>query len=233
MAMPRYPRLFLKDVPLHIVQRGHDRSPVFLCEKDYCYYLQNIREARGILDIEVFAYCLMTNHVHLLLMPTGRVDDVSAFMRILAGRQTRFLNTKERRSGTLWEGRFKSSLIDSEAYLMACYRYIELNPVKARMVSAPEDYRWSSYRQNAGLASDVWLDRHPVFLSLGKSSASRSSEYRALVQSGISDDDASLIRRALQRNQVTGDEAFRITIEERTGREVSSKAPGRPRKSKC
>lgn len=231
--MPRYRRLFIRDVPLHVVQRGHDRSPVFLCEQDYQYYLENIRDAREILDIEVFAYCLMTNHVHLLLMPTERVEDVSAFMRILAGRQTRYLNSRERRSGTLWEGRFKSSLIDSETYLMACYRYVELNPVKARMVTVPENYPWSSYRQNAGLVDDTWVNQHPVFSSLGDTPASRSSAYRKLVRTGISDGDESLIRRALRRNQVTGDESFRASIADMTGREVSSKPPGRPPKSRC
>ncbi|MCH8867952.1 MAG: transposase [Proteobacteria bacterium] len=118
--MPRYRRLFLPHFPLHIVQRGHDRQPVFVERVDYEYYLSNLKEMKNKLSISVYAYCLMTNHVHLLIMPDQNTDNVSQLLRVLAGRQTRYVNKLEKRTGTLWEGRFKSSLVDSHSYLLAC-----------------------------------------------------------------------------------------------------------------
>jgi putative transposase len=142
--MARNPRLFLPHTPLHIVQRGHDRNAVFVEQPDYAYYLENLRQAKADLNVKVFGYCLMTNHVHLLLAPDDEVDGVSRLMKIVAARQTRYVNKLEKRSGTLWEGRFKASLIDSDAYLLACYRYVDLNPVRGRLVDSPLEYRWSS-----------------------------------------------------------------------------------------
>ena len=162
--------------------------------------------------------------------PTGPAHHVSAFMRILAGRQTRHLNRRERRSGTLWEGRFKSSLIDSEAYLLSCYRYVELNPVRAGMVSSPADYRWSSYQQNAGLRNDVWVDRHPIFTALGRSTGESALAYRKFVEARVPQGELQMISEALARNQLTGDEVFRASIEGRIGREVSTRPRGRPPK---
>lgn len=227
--MPRYPRLFIPHYPLHIVQRGHNRRRVFKTKTDYRYYLDNLLAAKKELAIRVLGYCLMPNHVHLVLVPGDNTDAVSGLMRILAARQTRRINRLDERSGTLWEGRFKASLIDTDRYLLACCRYVDLNPVRAGMVVNPEDYRWSGFRGRARLTDDSLLDGHGVFDSLGPSPASRARSYRRFVAQGICDDELSLIRQALQRNQLTGGCEFKNVIEARTGRKVSVQPQGRPR----
>jgi putative transposase len=230
--MPRHPRLFVAGVPVHIVQRGHDRQPVFVESEDFCFYLTNLVEAKTELSIRLLAYCLMTNHVHLVVVPGERARDVSNLMRIVAARQTRRVNKLENRSGTLWEGRYKASLIDTERYLLACYRYVDLNPVRAAMVTAPGDYPWSSYRAHAALEPDAAVDAHTVYLALGQSEAERGCAYRRFVAQAVDDAELSLIREATQRNQLTGGSRFQRAIEERTGRRVSTLGQGRPRKSK-
>lgn len=229
--MARYPRLFLPHMPLHIVQRGHDRKAVFVEEADYSYYLENLRQAKTDHHIKVFGYCLMTNHVHLLLAPGDDVNSVSRLMKILAARQTRYTNKLEDRSGTLWEGRFKASLIDSDSYLLACYRYVDLNPVRAKIVDTPFEYRWSSFGAHMGSAHTGWLDDAPSFLALARTTSDRRAAYLKFVGQLIPNPQLKLIRSAIQRNQVTGSEEFQIQIAERTGRRISASAPGRPRKT--
>ena len=228
--MARYPRLFLPHMPLHIVQRGHDRKAVFVEQADYSYYLENLSQAKSDHHIKVFGYCLMTNHVHLLLAPGDDVNGVSRLMKILAARQTRYTNKLESRSGTLWEGRFKASLIDSDSYLLACYRYVDLNPVRARIVDTPHEYRWSSFRDHVGHSYSGWLDDAPSFLALGRTTSDRRAAYWDFVKQLIPETQLNLIRSAIQRNQVTGSKDFQRQIAERTGRRISSSAPGRPPK---
>ena len=215
-------------MPLHIVQRGHDRNAVFVQQTDYAYYLENLRQAKSDLRIKVFGYCLMTNHVHLLLAPNDDVDSVSRLMKILAARQTRYVNKLEKRSGTLWEGRFKASLIESDCYLLACYRYVDLNPVRAGIVSTPIEYRWSSFGEHVGSAPKGWLDDAPSFLALGRTMADRRAAYLDFVKQLIPESQLKLIRSAIQRNQVTGSANFRDQIAERTGRHISRRPQGRP-----
>jgi putative transposase len=136
---------FLSDVPVHIVQRGNNRQAIFFADEDYRAYLGWLNEAATRWACAIHAYVLMTNHVHLLLSPTDP-KGVSGLMQYLGRRYVPYINHRYRRSGTLWEGRFKSSLIQSETYLLLCHRYIELNPVRAAMVVAPGDYPWSSWR---------------------------------------------------------------------------------------
>ncbi|HEX9851364.1 MAG TPA: transposase [Woeseiaceae bacterium] len=227
--MPRHRRLFLPDMPLHIVQRGHDRKPVFIQPEDFDFYLTNLREAKDELGIRVFGYCLMTNHVHLAIAPGFDTTSVSKFLRLLAARHTRHVNKLERRTGTLWEGRFKSSLIDTDGYLLSCLRYIDLNPVRAGMVDSPCAYRWSTYRTHVGLASDHWLDECDIFRELGRTSMDRALAYKDFVSKGDCAEELLTIRSALRRNQVTGNDRFRDLIAARTGRRISNRAPGRPR----
>jgi putative transposase len=226
--MPRLTRLFLPDVPLHIVQRGHDRQAVFVQPRDYQYYLDNIAEAKADLSVQLYAYCLMTNHVHLIVAPDEDVSNISKFMRIVAARQTRYVNKLENRTGTLWEGRFKASLIDSEAYLLACSRYVDLNPVRAAMVAAPQDYEWSSFRSHAAMERTNLVDDHPIFHALGRNSGARGKAYREFVSHGIVDEELDLIRIAVQRNQLTGNRQFHEAIANRTGRRVPTCGRGRP-----
>lgn len=230
--MPRYPRLFLPDMPLHIVQRGHDQQPVFNQRADYEYYLFNLFEAKSELAIAVYAYCLMTNHVHLVLAPGQEPDHISKLIKILAARQTRHVNKLESRSGTLWEGRFKASLIETDAYLLSCYRYVELNPVRAAMVSSPADYEWSSYRRNAAIAEDTRMDTSSTYQALGSCDADRAVAYRNFVAHGVDDSELDLIRTAVKRNQLTATSDFRQDLARRTGRHLSARGQGRPKPDK-
>jgi len=230
--MPRYPRLFLPGMPLHVVQRGHDRQPVFVRTADYRYYLENLREAKDALSIEVHAYCLMTNHVHLILTPRAETENISSLMRLLAARQTRYVNKLESRTGTLWEGRFKSSLIDTTPYLLACCRYVDLNPVRAAIVALPDEYYWSSYRGHVGISDDRLLDPCSAYRELGNSDAERAQAYRAFVALNSHENELATVRTALQRNQPTGSRQFCNEIEQRIGRRISTHAPGRPRAKK-
>lgn len=227
--MPRYPRLFLPDIPLHIMQRGHNRQPVFVEPADYRYYLENLVEMKSELEIRVFGYCLMTNRVHLIVMPCRDNDSVSRFVRVLAARQTRRINKLEGRSGTPWEGRFNASPVDADNYLLACCRYVDLNPVRAAMVARPDAYPWSSYRRHADPAGAGWLDESPVYRALGITRGERARAYRAFVSAGTDTNEIKLIRIALQRNQVTGTMRFRRQLEHRIGRRLSTRGQGRPR----
>jgi putative transposase len=138
--MPRKARIVIPGVAHHVVQRGHNRQVVFAANEDFQFYLENLTELKGKFDVRLYAYCLMTNHVHLLLVP-AQAASLASLLKALAGRQTRYVNRLEERSGTLWEGRYKSSPVDTEGYLLECSRYIELNPLRAGIVGRPEQYR--------------------------------------------------------------------------------------------
>ena len=231
--MPRYPRSFVAGYAHHIVQRGHDRKPIFAVAGDYRFYLENLAEQKALLDIRIFAYCLMTNHVHLVAQPERQGSDLSRLMRVLAARHTRYSNRLERRTGTLWEGRFKSSLVDTEQYLLACCRYIDLNPVRAGMVTVPEAYPWSSYNARAGKGeAAAWLDLDMPYLGLGRDMEERQACYREFVSAGVPASELGLIRQAVQRNQLTGSDRFAELIACKIGRRVEARGPGRPRKEK-
>ena len=230
--MPRYLRALVQGYPHHIIQRGHDRQPVFAEDRDFGVYLENLNEQLDILNISLFSYCLMTNHVHLLVQPERDGADLSRLMRVVAARQTRHVNRLEDRIGTLWAGRFKCSIVDSEKYLLACCRYIELNPVRAGMVRDPGDYSWSSYRQRIGLiVPTVVLAPIPIE-RIGEGREEDSRRRHALfIAGGQTTELDDSIRTAVNRNQLTGDSRFRHEIEKKLNRRISDKAPGRPRKS--
>lgn len=151
--MPRLPRFGLLGIPQHVIQRGNNRQPCFADEEDYQFYLECAQTASKRCGCAVHAYVLMTNHVHLLVTP-HRKEAVPRFMQHIGRRYVQYFNFRYRRSGTLWEGRYKASLVDTEAYVLKCYRYIEMNPVRAGMVRGPSDYRWSRHRHNALDAGD-------------------------------------------------------------------------------
>jgi putative transposase len=149
-------------------------------------------------------------------------------MKRLAGRQTRYHNRLEGRTGTLWESRYKSSPVDSEAYLLACTRYIELNPVRARMVATPEEYPWSSCRYRLGYARCEWLDHDPCYLALGANEAERRERYRVFLRAAIPEGEWRLIREAIQRGQLTGTDRFVEKVEAILGKRIEKRSPGRP-----
>ena len=164
--MPRRPRLILPNVPVHLIQRGNNRQPCFVADEDYSFYLDWLREYAVQAGCHVHAYVLMTNHVHLLVS-AGRAEAPGEMMKALGQRYVQYFNRTYRRSGTLWEGRYRSCLTQAEDYLLACQRYIELNPVRAAMVAHPAEYRWSSYRANAQGEADRLLQPHEVYRALG------------------------------------------------------------------
>lgn len=227
--MPRRPRIHLDGVPLHIVQRGHNRQPCFYAVADYLAYLEWLGEAARRLGCQVHAYALMTNHVHLLVTP-GDAQSVSRMMVALGRQYVPYINAVYQRSGTLWEGRYKSSLVQSEAYLLACMRYIELNPVRAAICQDPADYRWSSYRANALGESQPWLTPHPLYATLGPDEASRLAAYRALFDLVLPEKTVADIRLALNQTQPLGNSRFLDAIEQATGQRREPKPRGRPRK---
>ena len=228
--MPRIGRVMLANYPHHIVQRGHNRQVVFAVTDDFEKYLETLAEFKEIYGVKVYAHCLMTNHVHLLVAPGDEITAVGWLMKRLAGRQTRYHNRLEGRSGTLWEGCYKSSPVDSGEYLLACSRYIELNPVRARMIVSPEEYRWSSCRYRLGLDSCDWLDDDPCYLALGTNEPERIARYAAFLYAAIPDGEWRLIRDAVQRGQLTGSGRFVDEVEAIIGKRIEKRSPGRPSK---
>jgi len=233
MLMPRTGRIVLPNTAHHIVQRGHNRQVVFAEPRDYEYYLGTLVTWKTSYNIKVYAYCLMTNHVHLVLRTPDDTAVLGQLMKRLAGRQTRYINRQAGRRGTLWESRYKSSPIQTDAYLLACCRYVELNPVRACMVAVPEEYRWSSYLVKIGGAICPWLDQDSCYTALGDNPGDRSECYRSFVSDAIPEGEWDLIRKSVQRNQLTGNHHFITEVERLTGRRIEHRGPGnQPRTTK-
>jgi putative transposase len=194
------------------------------------YYLENLREWKDAYGCRIYAYCLMTNHVHLIIDPGEDERNLACLMKRVAGRHTRHVNRLERRTGSLWEGRFKSSPISADEYLLACCRYVELNPVRAGIVADPADYRWSSYGVKIGNRKEELLDYDPCYLGLADSEEKRAESYAVWVKETIVAEELELIRKSLQRGQLTGSPLFVDEIEKKIERRVEFRGPGRPRK---
>lgn len=227
--MPRRPRIHLPDIPLHIVQRGHNREACFFGEDDYHAYRHWLGEALKTSGCRLHAYVQMTNHVHLLLTPP-EPKAVSQLVISLGRRYVQYINKTYRRTGTLWDSRYKSSLVQADAYLLLCQRYIELNPVRAAMVDDPAHYRWSSYRANGLGQADPLLTPHEVYVGLGRNEAARLAAYRALFRSELDTEAIGDIRMALNQGQPLGNSRFVASIERTTGERREVKPRGRPRK---
>lgn len=228
--MPRRPRLNLPGLPVHIVQRGNNKGACFFSNDDCAAYLDWLHRAAEKLDCRIHAYVLMTNHVHLLLTP-GQPDAASALMQSLGRRYVQYVNHTYRRTGTLWEGRFLSSAVHAEDYLLQCMRYIELNPVRAGMVEQPGDYRWSSFRRNGLGRPDKLVDEHEIYASLGPTPGERQQAYRELFRSQMDDKVLDAIREASQAGTLLSGERFRKEIEATQQRRLTRAPRGRPRKA--
>ncbi len=228
--MPRLPRLVLPNVPLHLIQRGNNRTAIFFADDDYAYLHDTLLQASRRHGCAIHAYVFMTNHVHLLVTP-GDIQGVARLMQAAGRRYVRYINDRYRRTGTLWEGRYKSTLIDSERYLLACARYIELNPVRAIMVENPAGYRWSSYPANALGRIDELVTPHPLYRALGASAAARYAAYRELFSAHLDPDTLKAIRTATCTGTVLGNERFRDEIEAAIKRRVHRHAHGGDRRS--
>jgi len=226
--MPRKPRFFLPGVPVHVVQRGRNREAVFFEETDYGAYLDWVAAGAQKYSCAVHAWCLMTNHIHLLVS-SSRTDGVTRLMQFIGRHYVPFVNHKYGRSGSIWEGRFKSSLVDAEHYLLACMRYIELNPVAAGMVAHASQYLWSSYRANAEGHSARLITHHPVYQALGQGEE-RLHAYQALfrVHQDELDAAATEIRSTVQTGTPLASGRFREQVERQLGRKAGQARRGRP-----
>jgi putative transposase len=229
-GMARLPRYIVPDQPQHVIQRGNNRSPIFLAPADYGLYRELLAAAAAAHDCAIHAYVLMTNHVHLLLTPRESAS-IPDTMQALGRRYVRHINNREHRSGTLWEGRYRATVIDSEAYLLACCRYIELNPVRAGMVRHPRDYPWSSHRRHAEGASDALVAPHALYSALGATPQARQDAYRALFAEALDPDFVAAVRHATNTGWALGDPAFQDRVARAAGRRATPLPRGRPKKA--
>ena len=225
--MPRRARLSIAGIPWHIIQRGNNRSACFYTEEDYRRYLDTFGELAKKYSCAVHAYVLMTNHVHLLLTPF-REESAGLLMKHLGQRYVQYVNRTYRRTGTLWEGRFRSCLTQSEHYVLSCYRYIELNPVRAGMATHPRDYRWSSYSVNAEGKPDSLIVPHHEYQGLGSNDAERQKAYADLFYTHLDQGKITEIRKATNSNYALGNERFRSEVEQMLNRRVTPGKSGRP-----
>ena len=227
--MARLGRYFLPDQPLHVIQRGNNREAVFFCDEDHERYRAWLAEAAARHGCAIHAYVLMTNHVHLLATPRS-AESLPRLMQSLGRRYVRSVNAAYRRTGTLWEGRYRAAPIDSEAYFLACCRYIELNPVRAQMAAHPGDYPWSSWRAHALGAVDPLAADHPLYRALGRTATARQEAYRALFDAAFDQSFIADLRAATNGGWALGDERFQRQIARALRRRVAPLPKGRPRK---
>jgi len=226
--MARLPRVSPIDVPVHIIQRGNNRQVCFVADEDYAAYAGWLKGYSKKYSVDIHAWVMMTNHVHLLCTPR-KTAAISSMMQSLGRSYVRYFNFEYKRSGTLWEGRYKSCLVEEDRYLFEVYRYIELNPVRAGMVSDPGEYRWSSYHCNALNQASALCTKHPDYLSLGADAKERSQSYRALFTNYLEDDLLTAIRTNTNKGLALGSERFKDEIEALTGIRVKQKKRGRPK----
>jgi putative transposase len=204
--MARLGRYFIEGQPLHVIQRGNDRKAVFFADEDYLSYRGWLIAAAQEYGLKVHAHVLMTNHVHLLVTPKA-AQSLPKTMQSLGRRYVRHINGRDRRTGTLWEGRYRACPIDSEEYFISCCLYIELNPVRARMVEHPRLYRWSSYRAHAEGKEDALAQFHDSFRRLGRSVEEREQAWRALAREKLDPAFVAALRAATNGGWAQGGEA--------------------------
>ncbi|MFQ5802395.1 MAG: transposase [Candidatus Methylomirabilales bacterium] len=226
--MPRPPRYPLIGVPQHVIQRGNNRQPTFFIEDDFRFYLECLKEAATTHPCEIHAYVLMTNHVHLLMTPR-RANAIAKVIQSLGRRYVQYINSTYQRSGTLWEGRYKASVVESETYVLLCSRYIELNPVRSKLVADPAEYPWSSYHWHALGTSDPVITDHAAYLALGSTDEERHEAYRGLFRDQFNPARLQEIRESLNQCRVLGSERFKDEIEAVLSRRVRPGKVGRPK----
>jgi putative transposase len=228
--MARMSRLALAGYPHHLIQRGNNRAAIFVDDEDRARYLALLREAAATARVALHAYVLMGNHVHLLATPASG-DGLSRMMQALGRNYVGWFNQRHARSGTLWEGRFRSGLVEGDAHLLRCMRYIELNPVRAGIVQEAAEYRWSSARHHLGQHTDPLLTDHALYWSLGNTPFEREAAWRDFIAQPVAAGEAGEFTGACLRGVPLGSAAFLARINEATGRRVQPGARGRPRKN--
>ncbi|MES2323223.1 MAG: transposase [Pseudomonadota bacterium] len=213
---------------MHIVQRGNNRCQCFFERSDYLVYLDMLQDAAEDGECKIHAYVLMSNHIHLLVSPATATSS-ARMMKSIGERYVQYFNRRYARFGTLWQGRYRSCLVQDERYFLVCQRYIELNPVRAAIVRKPEDYEWSSYRKNAhGIASKI-VTPYIAYETIAATDDARHESYRALVREAIDAEDLNLIRRSTNQNTVFGNAQFTEVISRLSGHQLFVKTPPRRR----
>ena len=227
--MARRQRYILPGVAVHVIQRGVNRAACFRGDSDYLVYLSHLRQLSLKHDCAVHAYCLMTNHVHLLLTPSA-TDSCTNLMRDMGRRYVPYFNRRHQRTGTLWEGRFRSCTVESARYVLACHRYIELNPVRAQIVDKPVAYPWSSHAANSGAQDDASLSPHAEFDALALNRERRFAAYRALFADKMDESLLMAIRDATNGGYPLVSDAFKTNVIAPLGWKTGPEKPG-PRPS--
>lgn len=225
--MARLPRLTLPGYPHHVIQRGNNRQAIFLSSADYLVLLGLLEENAQKFGVALHAYVLMSNHFHLLVTPTSD-EGLPQMMQAVGRRYVRYFNDSQGRSGTLWEGRYRSTVIETDRYLLACMAYIDLNPVRAGMVKEARDYPWSSHGHYVGLRTDKLLTPHPLFWELGNTPFAREAAYAELVRAGITLTQQDALTRSSLGGWALGSDDFVADLQKRTDRRVNKAQPGRP-----
>jgi len=228
--MPRQPRFVLVGHPQHVIIRGNNRDPIFYADQDYQFYLDKLLQACDKHQCDIHAYVLMTNHVHLLITPHKK-DGISKAMQMVGRYYVQYFNKTYKRTGTLWEGRYKATLIDSEHYALICYRYIEMNPVRADMVAHPAEYPWSSYRFNALGEKNPLVIHHPLYITLGSTKRMRQECYQRLFNTELKVNTLEVIRESTNKAWVLGSDYFKEKIADKINRPVAPQSKGGDRKS--
>ncbi|NMM12289.1 MAG: transposase [Rhodoferax sp.] len=225
--MARLPRLTLPGYPHHVIQRGNNRQPIFFSSADYQTLLDLLFENAKKFDVAIHAYVLMRNHFHLLVTPQT-AEGLPQMMQAVGRRYVRYFNDAQKRSGTLWEGRYKSTVIQTERYLLACMAYLDLNPVRAGLVAQARDYPWSSYGHYTGQRIDKLITPHPQVWELGNTPFAREAAYAELVQSGISPGQQAALTDSALSGWALGDADFVAKLQKRTQRRLTKGNAGRP-----
>jgi putative transposase len=227
-SMPRRSRIIMPGIPLHIIQRGNNRQACFFADEDYLSYLDWLAEYAKSTRCLIHAFVLMTNHVHLLLTPE-KSDSAGNLMKRLGQRYVQYINRTCQRSGTLWEGRFRSCILEQQEYLFFCQQYIEMNPVRAGMVKHPGEYRWSSFQTNSLGKGFGFIYHHPLYQELGQTDEERQATYRELFCHELESGEIDKIRKATNGNFALGKSRFQQEVSEALGRRVAPGKAGRPR----
>ncbi|MDB5742292.1 MAG: hypothetical protein JWR68_607 [Polaromonas sp.] len=225
--MARLPRLTVPGYPHHVIQRGNNRQIIFSSAADYQRLLALLDENAQKYAVALHAYVLMGNHFHLLATPST-VQGLPQMMQAIGRGYVRYFNDSQGRSGTLWEGRYRSTLIDSDHYLLDCMAYFDLNPVRAGLVKEAREYPWSSHRHYVGLQTDKLITPHPLFWALGNTPFAREAAYTEKILRGITSDQKEALTQSALNGWALGDEKFVANLQKRTTRRVQKNHPGRP-----
>ena len=229
--MARLPRLTLPGYPHHVIQRGNNRQAIFAKTADYQRLLDLLDDNARQFEVAIHAYVLMSNHFHLLVTPQSS-DGLPQMMQAVGRRYVRYFNDSQQRSGTLWEGRYRSTLIQTDRYLLACMAYIDLNPVRAGLVAQAADYPWTSHGHYIGRQMDKMVTPHPLVWALGNTPFAREAAYAELVQAGINPVQQSALTQATLSGWALGEPDFVADLQKRTQRRVSKGQAGRPQAGK-